>query len=214
MKRSGKSTRAMMDDLGEAMTRQIDLAGEMADSIADFTNDVITGVLERLPQSKGCCDIPEPCWMPQDLGEIHCDLCPGGRGSLRIVVTNTDFRPRGFQVASAGADAARISISPGTFNLGPKERRTVDVTFDAKVDDGVHCAEFDALVWVIGCRAHFLRWTVEVGKRDGGCCHEIAVNDQPDYVHHWYDHFYCMRDCFGRVIQPDPKDRPTPEPVG
>lgn len=208
MRKSTKRTRDMMDDMGDTIVRQMDLAGEVADGLADFAGQVVTGLLRRLPKSKGCCDIPEPCWMPEDLGEIHCELCPGGKGALRIVVTNTDFRARDFQIASAGPDAGRVSFSPGSFSLDPKERRTIQATFDAKLDDKTNCAEFEALVWIIGCRAHFLRWSVDVGKRDAGCCHEVEVFDQPDYVHHWYDHFYCFRECYGPAVRPNPKPRP------
>jgi hypothetical protein len=31
------------------------------------------------------------------------------------------------------------------------------------------------------------------------CCREVDVNDDPDYVLHWYDHFYVTRPCFGAL---------------
>jgi hypothetical protein len=210
MKTSRSSAKAMMADMGDSMTRQMDLAAQLADGFVDIGRRLLDGLGSGLPRTAGCCDIPEPCWMPADLGELHCALCAGGRGTLHLTVTNTDFRRRDFQVAAAGPDAGRVQIAPGSFQLGPKERRRVKVTFNADLDDGVDCDTLEALIWVIGCRAHYLRWTIEVGKRDTGCCHEVEVFDQPDYVHHWYDHFYCYRDCFGRVIRPEPQ-KPRPE---
>ena len=61
---------------------------------------------------------------------------PAARGRLTLRVTNADFRPRSFEVVAAGADAGRVGIAPASFTLGPKERRTVEATFDAKLDDG------------------------------------------------------------------------------
>jgi hypothetical protein len=26
-------------------------------------------------------------------------------------------------------------------------------------------------------------------------CNEVEINDCPDMIHHWYDHFYCHRHC-------------------
>jgi hypothetical protein len=30
----------------------------------------------------------------------------------------------------------------------------------------------------------------------------VVVNDDPDYVLHWYDHFYVARPCFGAATTP------------
>jgi hypothetical protein len=207
MKRSTdtrKTQTRIAEDLSETMRQQMDLTGRIVDGLAELTGQFARSLLSELagPKTRTCCDVPEPCWMPEDLGEIECNLCAGGRGALTIRVTNTDFRQRGFEVVAAGPDAGRVTIAPASFSLGPKERRTVKATFDANLDDGVDCDELEALIWVFGCRNHYLRWTIDVGHREGSCCHEIEVRDQPDYEHHWYDHFYCNRQCFG------PKTRP------
>jgi hypothetical protein len=34
-------------------------------------------------------------------------------------------------------------------------------------------------------------------RRQQACCREVAVDDNPDYVLHWYDHFYLPRACVG-----------------
>jgi hypothetical protein len=199
-----KAADRMVGSMSETMREQMDLTGRIVDDVAEISGQFVRTFLSELagPKTPTCCDIPEPCWMPADLGEIHCELCPGGRGTLTIRVTNTDFRQRKFEVVSAGPDAGRVRIAPASFNLGPKERRTVQATFDAKLDEGVDCAELEALIWVFGCRNHYLRWTIEVGKRESACCHAIEVRDQPDYEHHWYDHFYCFRQCYGPHTRP------------
>jgi len=51
------------------------------------------------------------------------------------------------------------------------------------------------LVWIRGCVDHVVRWTVKSSRRGSDCCHELEIDDCPDYVHHWYDHFYCPRPC-------------------
>ncbi len=203
MKKSKTMTRDIresMDTMSDMMVRQMDLTGELVDSLADTAQRFLSAL--SAGQSSNCCDIPEPCWMPKDLGELHCQLCAGSTGLVEIRITNTDFRPRNFTLAAAGPDAGRVKITPNSFTLGPKERRTVRAEFDAKLDDGVHCADFEALIWVVGCNSHYLRWTVEVGKTERACCHHVEVFDQPDYEHHWYDHFYCVRPCYGRSVRP------------
>lgn len=199
-----KAADRMVGSMSETMREQMDLTGRIVENLAEVSGQFVRTFLSELsgPRTRTCCDVPEPCWMPADLGEIHCELCAGGRGTLMIRVTNADFRPRNFEVVSAGPDAGRVTVAPTNFTLGPKERRTVKATFDASLDDGVGCDELEALIWVFGCRNHYLRWTVDVGKRERGCCHEVEVRDQPDYEHHWYDHFYCVRQCFGPQTRP------------
>jgi hypothetical protein len=55
--------------------------------------------------------------------------------------------------------------------------------------------EYEVLLWVRGCQNHYLRWTLKVANRGASCCHEVEVEDCPDLIHHWYDHFYCERPC-------------------
>lgn len=199
-----KAADRMVGDVTETMREQMDLTGRIVEDLAGLSGQVLRTFLDQLSsaRTRSSCDVPEPCWMPADLGEIHCELCAGGRGALTLRVTNGDFRQRSFEVVSAGPDAARLGIDPASFTLGPKERRAVRVTFDASLDQGVERDQLEALLWVFGCRNHYLRWTVDVGHRERGCCHEVEVRDEPDYEHHWYDHFYCVRDCFGPQTRP------------
>jgi hypothetical protein len=68
----------------------------------------------------------------------------------------------------------------------------VSLTTTKDADPGT---EREVLVWVRGCHDHYLRWTVTVSTQRGWSDDDVHVEDCPDYVHHWYDHFYCDRPC-------------------
>jgi hypothetical protein len=154
------------------------------------------------PASGACgCEIPEPCWMPLPLGERCCQLAPGEKGTLCLVVGNGDFRPHSYQFAATGKSAAHVSFSQAAATLGPKERIAVTATFTlppgTKADGDCSCIDHEALIWVRGCRNHYLRWSIDEVACSKPCCHEVVVSDDPDYVLHWYDHFYVARPCPG-----------------
>jgi len=153
----------------------------------------------KLPKGHGCCDVPEPCWMPLSLGEIRCTLKPGDSGTLCLVVTNGDFRAHPYQFAATGKSASAVTFSTTAATLGPKERIAVTATFTVPKEqrtEDCRCIDHEALIWVRGCRNHYLRWTVDEAAASSACCHEVAVDDDPDYVLHWYDHFFIPRPCF------------------
>jgi hypothetical protein len=145
-------------------------------------------------KSRCGCDIPEPCWMPKPLGVAKCHLAEGGQGEIRLEVVNADYQGHMFAVAAAGVDAPLLTVSDPSFSLGPMERRVVTVSF---VMPAQGQPRYDFLIWVRGCGDHYLRWVVSSGHKTRCCCHEVCVEDKPDYVVHWYDHFYCKRPCMG-----------------
>ena len=156
----------------------------------------------RMPKMHNCCEVPEPCWMPISLGEICCTLRPGDSGTVCLVVTNGDFRSHDYQFVATGKSASAVSFSSASATLGPKERIAVTATFTVPKDnrtEDCRCIDHEALIWVRGCRNHYLRWTVNEAASAKPCCREVAVNDDPDYVLHWYDHFYMPRPCFGSM---------------
>jgi hypothetical protein len=158
-----------------------------------------------LPSLPRCCDIPDPCWMPQSLGEVKCTLAPGGTGEICLVITNEDFVAHPYAVVAAGADAGLVTATPANLKLGPKERGCVVVKLKMPNErpkrDDCCCDEVEVVIWVRGCRNHYLRWVVEWSDCSQPCCDTIYVNDTPDYVLHWYDHFYLPRQCFGPATQ-------------
>ena len=149
------------------------------------------------PRAGGCSgDIPAPCWMPRELPEVTSHVCVGGRAMLRIRVTNCTPGNTRVEVSAAGKDAGAVTVSPASLSLGPLEREIVTATVDVGQEaDG---SEREVLVWIRGCVEHVVRWKIRVRSRGADSCHELDVDDCPDYVHHWYDHFYCARPCVGR----------------
>jgi hypothetical protein len=149
-----------------------------------------------LPTRSGCgCEIPAPCWAPQPLGDVTTRACPGSKGVLRLAITNCGMTRRTIRVVATNA---AVQVEPGTLALGPMEDGVV--TLSLEVPAGAAQGQTQkSIVWIHGCRNHFLRWTVVVADPGVSCsASEIAVEDCPDLVHHWYDHFYCQRPCPNR----------------
>ncbi|UCH64119.1 MAG: hypothetical protein JSU77_06790 [Fidelibacterota bacterium] len=149
----------------------------------------------RSPSHQSCCDIPEPCWMPEKLGEVSSDACPGATANIQLLITNSDRTPRVITVTATGEAAGLISIQPTTLVLGPKERDIVSIILNVPSDANDR-QEFDSILWVQGCREHYLRWIVIAGRPSRSCYQTVEVEDYTDFIHHWYDHFYCLRRCF------------------
>jgi hypothetical protein len=163
----------------------------------------------NLPAGSSCCDIPEPCWMPLDLGQICCQVCPGEPGEICFVISNEDFQPHEYKVFAEGEHDALVSVSNPSFTLGPKERRQVSVKFNTPArdqpsqrDSCCECNDYEVVVWISGCRNHFLRWYLNHDEKKTKCCHEVFVEDIPDYELHWYDHFHYPRPCLGSKTAP------------
>lgn len=152
----------------------------------------------KLLTGESCCDIPEPCWMPLDLGEVKSIACPNATAVLRLLITNSDRVSRTITVDVAGDAAKSVILAQTSVTLGPKERGIVSATLKIPPDAVIN-QEFEALLWIRGSRHHFLRWIVRASKEGSDCCHEVEVEDCPDFFHHWYDHFYCIRpEFYGR----------------
>jgi hypothetical protein len=146
-------------------------------------------------KAAGCgCDIPPPCWAPQPMGDVESAVCPGATATVRIHVTNCGATTRTMTIQAVGTG---VTLTPASLPLGPMERGQVvaSVTLPANADLG---STREVLVWVRGCHDHYLRWTIYASQRAECGCDEVHVSDCPDYVHHWYDHFYCARPCVHR----------------
>jgi hypothetical protein len=151
----------------------------------------------KMPGMPSCgCKIPPPCWMPQNAGCVVSHVCPGSPAVLCIRITNCGPTDRTIHLDDAGKNA--VKFEPGALALGPMETGVVTATLTATpASSSGACEEGEqaALVWIRGCKDHYVRWTVKTVKRGAACCHEISVEDCPDFIHHWYDHFYCARPC-------------------
>lgn len=167
-----------------------------AASMADV-KQTLTGSMSKLKSRSACgCEIPPPCWAPVSLGEVTSHVCPGGTASIRIRVTNCDVAAATIHFDASGKDST-VTITPATLSLGPMERGVAVASQTVPATAG-HGQTYEQLIWVRGCRTHYLRWTVTTSSRGVDCCHEIDVDDCMDQVHHWYDHFYCPRPCAHR----------------
>jgi hypothetical protein len=224
---STRSQRASLGGVPDALMQLLDaqlrLGADLFESLtgraAPTLGDVARGARELgglaggraagCAPSRGACAIPPPCWMPQPLGECTSHVSPCRTACVRLVVTNCDRVRRTIAVEAAGAGAARVTVSPSSLALGPQERATVSACV-AVPDDAKLGERIETLLWVRGCREHYLRWTVSVGTAGLSSCHEVEVCDCPDLLHHWYDHFYCARPCptGGRQPAPDVPGRP------
>ncbi|MQA89738.1 MAG: hypothetical protein GEU90_05820 [Gemmatimonas sp.] len=138
------------------------------------------------------CHVPLPCWMPQSLGDLRSFVDKCGKACVRLLVTNCDRVERTVQVRAEGVQG--VEVNPPSLHLGPMQRGTAEVSLEVpeRTEKGT---SLEVLVWVDGCKQHYLRWTIHVTPAGFDSCHEIPVDDCPDYRHHWYDHFYCPRPC-------------------
>ena len=145
-------------------------------------------------RASGCsCEIPAPCWMPKELPAVTSHVCEGARACLRLRVTNCTPRASRVQLVATGAGAGNVTLSPAELTLGVLERGVLEASL--RLDDAARGTEREILIWVRGCVDHVVRWTIKTSSFGGNSCHELKVDDCPDYVHHWYDHFYCARPC-------------------
>jgi len=177
------------------VSAQVSLGKELL-KVADGALGALSGLGKlKLPGRGSCCDIPDPCWMPVSDGTVTCLLRPGAKGQLWLTVTNEDFVGHTYAATTAGTNAAMVTLSPQSLKLGPKERGVISGTI-AVPADGTAKRHYDVLIWVAGCQKHYVRWEIDTTGRNDSCCHEVAIDDKPNYIVHWYDHFYCPRPCF------------------
>jgi hypothetical protein len=177
-------------DLLQALTQNASSASSTMPSLASILPSLSTS---KSKPTHGCsCEIPPACWLPVDAGHCETSACPGATATLRIRVDNCGDTTRDITLEVAGSPSG-VTIAPANLNLGPLDEGTSLVTF-AVPPAADECQKFKFLIWVRGCKTHYIHWTVDVG--DGDCrCRTITIDDCPDYVHHWYDHFYCAHPC-------------------
>jgi hypothetical protein len=182
---------SLFDLLDHNMNMGMNLLQTFTQSGADmaskfpFSKDFLKSTGKR-----SCCEIPSPCWMPRELNPACSHVCPGGTATILFCITNCGL---GQQTITAEADQG-ATVTPSSVQLGPLMRGSVAVNFavPATSNDGELT---EILVRVHGCKSYFMRWAVRTAKRGCACCLEVNLDDCPDLIHHWYDHFYCQRPC-------------------
>jgi hypothetical protein len=140
------------------------------------------------------CEIPPPCWEPQPAGSCCLTLTPRSTATIRVHVSNCGWNRQIVGITALGKLAGILTFEPTTLILGPMERATflVTVHVPANVKPGLRLS---GPLIIRGCLDHFARIDVIVSDCAGTNCCDISVDDCPDHVHHWYDHFYCPRPC-------------------
>jgi len=192
-------TKDAMDSFAAAINTSMragrELLGVVLGPAAEALTAQVTPARQLAGRASGCsCDIPDPCWMPERLPPVSSHACGGATARLRIRVTNCGLDPRTVTVVVQGTGSAAVEIDPKSLSLGPFE--SGDLTATVKVpDEGAQ--PVDVRLWVRGCRDHIVPWRVSISGSGCSTLHEVAVEDCPDLVHHWYDHFYCQRPCYG-----------------
>ena len=174
---------------------------------SEIGQDLVDAAFRRgrdlFPRRNSSCDIPEPCWMPKRLDTVRSHVCPGATATLRVQLTNCGLETRSIRVG-APYDTD-VTVQPAVVTLRAFESAVVDVSYTLPGDTqsgGTH----RVLVVVVGCRAYVADWTITADGRCGDSIHEIEIEDCPDLVHHWYDHFYCRRPCLHSSTQGKVKD--------
>lgn len=141
----------------------------------------------------GCgCEIPAPCWMPRTLREVVSFGKAGDETRIVFEVTNVSMGVREVTLTTTTA-AAAVTFGAHAVLLGAMERGFLEVTYT--IPAGLPKVGAEVLLWVRGCRLYFLRWKIMPGPVSANTSFEVCVRDEADYVHHWYDHFYCRRPC-------------------
>ena len=110
---------------------------------------------------------------------------------LRLTLTNCEIASR--TIAVTATDGA-VSVTPAGVTLGPMEQGLVVLTLELPASAAAAAPRRRSS----GSRA--ARSTTSAGAssppaRVTCCTADVDVEDCPDLVHHWYDHFYCPRPC-------------------
>lgn len=193
---------ADLEDSLAVMTRSgTDAARALLESFGTLTRALIQANPLLGQDRRGCCDIPPACWLPRSLGAISSAACPCGTALVRFHVTNCQPVASTVDLRVPADSELEIKVTPERATLQPMERKWFTVVATVP-EDACRGDAHELLVWVAGCNEHYLRWTVRVADGASGGCREVSVEDCPDYVHHWYDHFYCQRPCFARQRGP------------
>jgi len=201
----------LLGDVPDALMRllraQFDLSRGLLESLTGSTIPSLGDQVRKLSfaAGKGTCHIPPPCWMPQPLGECTSHVSPCAKACIRLVVTNCDRVAHTVNVRVSGPGDL-VTVSPQSVTIDPMDCREIDLCLEVP-KDAPKGHEYKSIVWVEGCKQHYLIWKVSVGTVGLDACHEVEVEDCPDYVHHWYDHFYCARPCSHGGRTYDPIDR-------
>ncbi len=175
---------------------QMKLSTDMFEAMTGMSMPDLSSQLSKRVRCgpRSCCDIPEPCWMPRRLCDCTSHVAQCHSACINVVIENCDRNRREVVVGAIGDDAKLVTVTPDKVALSPFERKTVKICLSVP-DDAPTGHIYEVVILVRGCRDYVFRWSVSVGTLGMDSCHEVEIEDCPDYLHHWYDHFYCHRPC-------------------
>ncbi len=158
-----------------------------------FLGDAVNWAANASHGGDCACHIPPPCWMPRNLRQVVSYGVAGDEASLTFTITNESMSARSIRVFTT-TPLTGLSPTSTTVNLAAMARTEVTIKYTiptgTTADPGT-----EILLWILGCRLHFQRWIVKLGKISADTDQEVWVKDGPENLHHWYDHFYCPHPC-------------------
>jgi len=198
--------------MGSNLETTVNAAFEAAENLLEAGAKVSTSLLKLLssatpgalggvvswaanagPGADCACHIPPPCWMPRQQREVVSCGAVGNEASLTFIITNESLALRSIQIFTT-TPLPGLSFTSTAVNLAAMARGEVTLTYTipsgTTADPGT-----EILLWIRGCRLHFQRWIVKLGKISINSDVEVRVEDGPENLHHWYDHFYCPHPC-------------------
>lgn len=189
-----KELRTLVRAYSDLLGAQLRMGQDLVQSLTGVAlPDLSSGTeLLRRATPKKACHVPPPCWMPQPLGDCTSHVAECKDAKLKVLITNCGRTKETVSVTVSGLPGATVTPTPLT--LDSLERGRVTIAFSPP-DGAAVGSTYDGLVRIHGCREWYMRWTISIGTVGMECAHEIRVDDCPDYLHHWYDHFYCQRPC-------------------
>lgn len=194
----GSPASASLNAIAQMMEASLKAGMGVLQSLYGSAPGAISGLISYAPSQTGAggccsCEIPPPCWMPLPLCEVVSYGKSGNAASITFVVTNESMATRTISFTTTTALPGLV-FSATQLVLGPMERSTLEVTYTipATLTSGPGT---EILLWIHGCRLHFLRWTIKLGPVSADTNYEVCVEDGPETLHHWYDHFYCHKPC-------------------
>jgi hypothetical protein len=181
------------DALRRLVQAELELGRTVLESLVGTPLPELGSVTRRASKCcTGSCDIPPPCWAPQSLGERTSHVSPCSDATLELALENCELKPRSIKVATTGYQG--VVVTPADLTLGPLERARVRLV--ASIPKGTAIGtEHEVTIVIAGCKVHYLHWKLSVGTLGLTSDQPVKVKDCRDFVHHWYDHFYCPRPC-------------------
>jgi hypothetical protein len=198
--------------MGSNLESTLNAAFEAAENLLEAGAKVSTSLLKLLssatPEALGgvvswaenaslgddcACHIPSPCWMPRQQREVVSYGVVGNEASLTFIITNESLSSRSIEVFTT-TPLPGLSFTSTNVSLAAMARTEVTLTYTVPTGTTANPGT-EILLWIRGCRLHFQRWIVRLGKISANTDQKVWVKDGPENLHHWYDHFYCPHPC-------------------